>query len=289
MQRPSILFLLPLALAGCASAPRPLTTIAYRPDGKLGVVPVTVGGQRQWFMWDSGAPRLVIDPRLAAALGLVTRRTSNTTGTGQGAVAIAHVDPVPVEVGGVRYIADDPWVIDLSGLPTSKDVRGLIGADLWSRYAVRMDAQAHTLQLFAPGVYRPGHGEVALPLIVEKQKLYVDATLEVTPGRRVVHRLRIDTGSEDSVNDPLMAEGLETRKVTLGNGLGASYQAVSGRIAAVHLGPFTVRDVWGPGGSAPAIGMEMLRRFIVTFDAPAGKLYLRPTAALREPVPPPSG
>lgn len=289
MQHRSIRIILPLLLAGCATAPQPLSTVRYRPDGKLAIVPVTIGGQRQWFIWDSGAPRLIVDPRLAATLGLATRRTGSTTGTGQGAVAIAHVDPLPVAVGTVRYVADDPWVIDLARVSVPKDVRGLIGADLWSRYAVRMDARARMLQLFAPGAYRPGRGEVALPLIVEGAKLYVDAGLEVTPGRTVVHRLRIDTGSEDSVNDPLMAEGLETRTVTLGNGLGSNYQGKSGRIAAVHLGPFTVRDVWGPGGAAPAIGMEMLRRFVVTFDAPAGKLYLRPTAALGEPVPPPGG
>jgi hypothetical protein len=35
--------------------------------------------------------------------------------------------------------------------------------------------------------------------------------------------------------------------------------------------------------------MEMLRRFVVTFDAQAGKLYLEPTPALSEPVPPPPG
>jgi hypothetical protein len=33
--------------------------------------------------------------------------------------------------------------------------------------------------------------------------------------------------------------------------------------------------------------MKLLWRFVVTFDAPHGRLYLRPTSAMREPVPAP--
>ncbi len=276
-----------MMLTGCAPTPRPLTVIEARPDGHLLVLPVTIGGRREWFTWDTGAPHLIIDPRLASILKLPMRAPGSVTGTGKGTVPITHTEPVEITLGGVRYTADDPWVIDLSGVPIATDIRGLIGADLWTRYAVRMDSRAHTLELFAPGQYRPGKGETALPLIVEKEKMYVDVTLIVKPGLTVTHRLRIDTGSEQSVNDPIIAEAIETRRTTLGNGLGANYEAVSGKIDAIRLGPFTIREVWGPGGSGPAIGMEIFRRFVTTFDAPAGKLYLKPTSALAEAVPAP--
>ena len=187
----------------------------------------------------------------------------------------------------VHFTADDPLVIDLSGLPGPKDVRGLVGADLWTRYVVRMNSQAHRLELFTPGTYRPRPGETVLPLIVEKQKLYIEVRVDVKAGLSVVHRLRVDTGSGDSINDPIVAQAIETRRTQIGNGLGTPYEAVSGEVDAIHLGPFIIRNVWGPGGKGPAIGMEVLRRFVVTFDAPGGKLYLRPTPALAEPVPAP--
>ncbi|MCA1652627.1 MAG: aspartyl protease family protein [Sphingomicrobium sp.] len=277
-----------MLLTGCATAaPPPLATINYRPDGKLAILPVTIMGRKEWFYWDTGAPRLVLDPRLAAALNLTTRQPGSTTGVGKGAVNIAQVDPVEVGLGGIRYIADDPWIIDLSGTPGPKDVRGLVGADLWTRYVVRMNSQAHRLELFTPGTYRPRSDEVVLPLIVEKQKLFVEVRLDVKAGLSVVHRLRVDTGSGDSVNDPIVGQAVETRRTQVGNGLGTPYEAVSGKVDAIHLGPFTIRNVWGPGGTGPAIGMEVLRRFVVTFDAPGGKLYLKPTRALAEPVPAP--
>lgn len=275
-------------LSGCATAPRPpLASIDYRPDEKLAILPVTIMGRKEWFYWDTGAPRLYLDPRLATALNLTTRQPDSTTGVGKGSVHTAHVDPVEVGLGKVHFTADDPLLVDLSGLPGPKDVRGLVGADLWSRYVVRMNSQAHRLELFTPGTYRPQSDEAVLPLIVEKQKFYVDVRIDVKPGLSVVHRLRVDTGSGDSVNDPIVAQAIETRRTQVGIGLGTSYEAVSGKVDAIHLGPFTIRDVWGPGGEGPAIGMEVLRRLIVTFDAPGGKLYLKPTPALAEPVPSP--
>jgi len=274
-------------LASCSTGPRPLTVVQARMDGHLLLLPVGIGGRQEWFAWDTGTPHLIIDPRLAAALKLPQRDAGSVTGTGKGPVGIVHTEPVGVTLGDVRYTAYDPWIIDLANVPIAKDVRGLVGGDLWSRYTVRMDSQAHTLSIYAPGTYRPGKDEVTLPLIVEKEKLYVDVALTVRPGQVVTHRLRVDTGSEESVNDPINGEALETRRSTLGNGLGQNYKAVSGRLTAITIGPFTIRDVWGPGGSGPAIGMEIFRRFVTTFDAPSGKLYLKSTPALAEPIPPP--
>jgi len=276
-----------LFVSSCSSAQHPLTTVSGRPDGRLLTIPVTIGDSREWFNWDTGTPTLVIDPRIAQELKLQILKSGSTTGAGSGSVAMSHAAPVHVQVGNQRFVAGDPWVIDLSGVPIAKDVRGTIGGDLWSRYAVRMNSQNHTLELFGAGSYQPGGDEVALPLIVTNNKMFVDVTLDVKPGLTKTERVRVDTGSEESVNAPIMGEAREVRRSTLGNGLGKNFESVSGKIDAVHIGPFAIRDVWGPGGKGPAIGMEMLRRFVVTFDAKAGKMYLKPTPALAEPVPSP--
>ena len=69
--------------------------------------------------------------------------------------------------------------------------------------------------------------------------------------------------------------------------MGEDYQGVSGLLKAVHLGPFTWTHVWGPEATRPAIGMEIFRRFVATFDAPHGQLYLKPNRHIREPIPEP--
>ena len=74
----------------------------------------------------------------------------------------------------------------------------------------------------------------------------------------------------------------------LGNGLGTSYKDVSGVYETVKFGPFEFKDVWGPAGAVPIVGMEMMRRFTLTFDTQRGLLYLEPNASFSERFPAPS-
>ena len=73
----------------------------------------------------------------------------------------------------------------------------------------------------------------------------------------------------------------------LGNGLGSSYAGYSGVYSSVALGPYKFRNVWGPAGAVPIVGMELMRRFTLTFDTAAGTLYLEPNRHLDDPVPAP--
>jgi hypothetical protein len=56
--------------------------------------------------------------------------------------------------------------------------------------------------------------------------------------------------------------------------LGTSYEDVSGVYDTVVIGPHAFRQVWGPAGAVPIVGMEMMRRFTLTFDTKHGLLYL---------------
>src|SRR5262249_26500101 len=144
------------------------------------------------------------------------------------------------------------------------------------------------LRLFHPQQFSPGHLGTPLPLEVENRKMYVAIGLDVKPGLAEVHRIRIDTGAEESVSDPIVSQSAETRTTTLGNGLGESYQAMSGVFAAIHVGPYTIRHVWGPGAPQATVGMEILRRFTTTFDVHRKIIHLIPNDTLLEPVPEPA-
>lgn len=273
-----------------AKPAQPLAVIKYRPDDRLVLLPVKVRGRTEWFVFDSSSTNLVLDSRLTARLGLEARKSSSTTGAGAGAVGVKHVDPISVSVGPLSIRSEDPWSIDLSNVPIAKDVRGLIGADLWRRYVVQMNAERKTIAFYEPRTFRASRAERCLPLIVQGGRMFVEATLDVKPGLSEKHKLRIETGAEETVNDPILAQAAETQRTKLGNGLGEDFYAVSGKMNALHLGPFTIRDVWGPGGPGPSIGMEIFRRFVTTFDVSRGCLYLKPTRALADPIPlPPTG
>jgi len=281
-----------LALYGCTTAGsgvRPLGSLDYRRDGKLMMVQARVNGAGPyWFIVDSGAPRSVIDPRLAAELQLAVTAQGATTGTGPNPVPYAYAQPVRIGLGGGAYDST-PYVIDLSGSPLPKEVRGLIGSELFVRHVLRIDPRAQRISWYDPKRAPERSGATALPLRAEAGKLYLKARIEPRSGVAIDRELRIDTGSESSVNDPSAAQATLIATTTLGNGLGGDFQGVSGKYRSVRFGPYVFRDFWGPGGNPPLIGMELLQRFVMTFDAPHGRIYLDPIGRLDAPVPHPPG
>ena len=241
--------------------------VPYQRDGKLPMVEVRIDGKGPfWFVVDSGASRTVLDARLASELGLEVTGRGATTGTGSGAVPLAFVGGVSVALGDVAYRAE-PYVIDMRGVPLDKRVRGLIGSELFATRVVRLDPVRQVIAVSDAAPELPA-GAAALPLRVAQGKLYMPVTLEVRPGQVVEREVRIDTGSESTINDPAAADAELTASQTLGGGLGENFEGVSGKFDAVRIGPYRIAAAWGPGGSPSAIGMELLQRFVVTFDAP---------------------
>lgn len=294
MHKPvAIVVLACLPLAALASPPPPATapaavsTIEGSRDGKLLFFQVRIDGKGPfWFCLDSGASHTVLDPTLVRELGLTIVGAGKTTGTGAGEVPVQHLRPLTIELGGARVRVDEPWVIDLSGVPIPKSTRGLIGAELFERFVVEIEPDHPRLGLYEPPGFRVASGATTLPLIAREHRFFVPVTVEAK-GKRAEREARIDTGSEESVADPLAKEAREVRSTTLGQGLGKDYQAVSGKLDRIQLGSYELRAVWAPGTDKTMIGMEIFRRFTTTFEVSRGQLHLQPNAHLNEPVPPP--
>lgn len=271
-----------------SGAPAPLGVFPFKRDGQLMLVEASINKSAPaLFFVDSGASHTVFDPKFAKELGLKIESAPPTTGTGTGDVPKSHSEPVVMTLNGLKVDLPEPWVIDLSKASLPAAVRGLVGAEIFKTYVVRMDPVQSTFTLFDAASYRHEGDAPAIPLHVEGDKLFLEAALEVPAGQTVMHKLRIDTGSESSVNDEIVQRSAEVRSSNLGGGLGENFKSYSGVFSSVKIGAYTIKHVWGPGGPRPAIGMELLRRFIVTFDAPHGRMYLEPTPALAEPVPTP--
>jgi len=283
-----ILLLFSSGAIAAAAENQPVATVMAKKDGKLMFVEVRVNGAGPfWFCLDTGAPHSVVDPYVLKQANLQVLRSSTTTGTGQGAVPIQHAAPAVVSLGNLRVDIQEPWVVDLSGVPIPEWTHGLVGAEFFEKYVVEVDPDRPSLRFFDPATFAPPpHAEV-VQLFVENHRFFLTATLEPNDQESVERKLRIDLGSEESVADELVKKGSEVRSSTLGQGLGQDYQGSSGLLKAVQLGPFRFERVWGPEAPHPGIGMEIFRRFTATFDASRGKLYLKPNQHLNEPIPEP--
>jgi hypothetical protein len=266
----------------------PLAQISYRPVGNLIYIPTQVNGSRPlWFCFDSGAPNSIIDHAVAQRLNLKAQSARIIHGTGKGDIPAGDAGQVRLTIGGLTTLVSHANIVDLSKVPVSVQEDGLLGADFLEQYVVRIDPVQHKIAFYDPRTF-VYHGDgKSLPLELTNSRLYIHVALAALPGRLVDRRLRVDTGSEDSIDDDTVRSSPKTQRTTLGNGLGTSYEDVSGVYDTVLLGPFTFRHVWGPAGAVPIIGMELMRRFTLTFDTKRGLLYLEPNASFNDPVPAP--
>jgi len=265
-----------------------VSSVHAQRDGKLFLVPVLVNGRGPyWFCVDSGAPHSVIDPTIVKDLGLKSIGSTTIKGTGEGSVPVVRTEALTMAIGRAKVNVAEPWVIDLSEVPIPKFVHGLVGAEWFEAYAMEMSSERSTLRFFDASTFRTPRGATTIPLEDTDHRLFMNVTIDVTKDETVTRRVRIDTGSSDSVGDEIAKHARTTQTTTLGNGLGTNYQSVSGLMDGVHIGPFTFRNVWGPATHSSNIGMEMLRRFTVTFDVPHRAMHLRPNRFFAEPVPPP--
>ena len=268
---------------------KPLVEVTYRTVGKLIYIPIQVNGSSPlWFCFDTGAPNSIIDEAAAKKLSIGVRSGGSIHGVGKGEVSAGDAGEVPLTIAGLVTRIPHAKIIDLSNVPVPVRMDGLLGAEFLEQYVVKIDPALHRISFYEPKEFTYHGDGKSIPVEWTNSRLYISVGLAAKPGELVQRRVRVDTGSEDSVDDDTVRQSPTTQKTVLGNGLGASYEDVSGVYDTLVIGPFTFRHVWGPAGAVPIVGMEMLRRFTMTFDVRRGLLYLEPNASLSEPVPAPS-
>ena len=280
-----LLLLVSSAPAGGSAAS--CDTIRYRPDDRLVNIPVTINGSQLWFDVDTGARHSVIDLAAAKRLGLPLIKPARMSGAGHGTGELLHTSPVE-SARAIRACTSPTRGFSISaarGRPAHRRPRGrrfLQGVRRTHRSA---EADGRVLQRRACVQRFTG---ATIPLIVTNDRFFINLKLTLPNGVPATHRVRVDTGSDDAVSDDLVRQSLTRRKSTQGVGLGTPYVDYSGLFASVRIGPYTITNVWGPSGNPPAVGMETLRRFVLTFDARRGQLGLAPTTRLHDPVPSPA-
>ncbi len=266
---------LAMTLLAAPAIPGPVAVIPFTDNGKLISLRVRIGRSApRVFTLDSGASASVIDSGTASELRMRANGSRLGTGAGAGKVRFAIFRDVSLALGGARWVARTTYGVSLNTVGTALREDGLVGSDLFFRYVVDIDYARHRLSLYEPKTFRYTHAGAAIPLTIAKHVPHAAVTIKVRGRAAEVRQLLIDSGSEDMVDDAVIATSTARKQVIATSGLGRSMRAYDGPIEWARIGPFTIRDLSGTSGGVPLLGSGVLRNFHVTFDYSRKRMYL---------------
>ena len=271
------------------------STLALAPEPSWPVVEVSLDGEPGFrFLVDSGAMAsvLFVHDRTRALAARATGRVS-VGGAGAGARAQASLRrDATIGLGAVTLRNMTLLAIDAAAVPRlgdadAFDLDGIIGHDLLSRFAVRVDPRARTLALLAPGA-PPPPGAAVVPLESRHAMVYVELPIAVAAGEAPrPANLHVDTGFDghlqlvDAAGSPFPVP--DRGWTSVGAGVQGETRGIVATVASVGIADgaiVRVPAVWSRGDAASGrhgrLGAALLARFAYTIDVPNGRLVLEP-------------
>ena len=259
--------------------------------GHLMVHPTVNGKDVGWFLLDTGAGSMVIDPKVADELAMPKVGEIPVVGVGGALLGSFRLGEAfklgPMEMRGSKYVEIDLAV--LTRVFRTK-IAGIVGYDLLRRAVLTLDLPGKTLQLQDPERYTLTTGSWT-PLILDGKHPIVEARFE--GDRRGMFRL--DTGASGTVTlagavAKTLLEGRETRPAVLG-GVGGILRAKTGTLEWFELAGHRfekplVTFMEGETGAlsnaflAGNIGQDFLLPFTLVFDYGHERIAFLPKAGV---------
>lgn len=278
-------------------------TVSFENEGGLIFVTLGVGASRPLvFLLDTGFDDTILDAAVAKELGLVARDQRKQAEPG-GAVETATLPPVEMRMPGLVIPEVRMQTLplgELSRVP-GRRVDGILGHTVLSRFVLTVDYRGQRLVFEDPGHFAPAGAGSALPMVEEDRQVFVHALVKVAGHAAVDGKFKLDTAGLDVMgfnNNFARANHWDFSPEAVvrapGVGAGGETQGYLFRGEWVELGghrferPFLGVTVDSGGfenrPNAGTIGAALLGRFVVVFDYPHGRLFLRPGPGIREPL-----
>lgn len=261
-------------------------------DRRMFMAEVRLNGSRPLsFLVDTGASSgTFLNRALLAELGLREEAPEGMANPG-GEVQVGRVAHVTLQAGDVLLEDQTLLTAPLSSFEPmlGRHLDGILGHAFLSQFVVHLD-------YVTPGITfldrAPTEGLV-LPLAVIEDMPFIEVTLE-NGGRSTPARVEIDSGSFEAlglngrfVDSTNFIDASARRFEERGLGFGGETKGYRTRLAALRLGSFTLHnpainvttdagDYQSTTASAGVLGAEVLRRFDVVIDYPAGHVVLQP-------------
>jgi len=244
------------------------------------------------FIVDTGGHTLIA-PRVAAETGLKVAGAGASSGAGEKVGQLGFTRYREIALGAVRLTDQPAFVTDIydpsiEGIP----VDGMVGFELFARFAVRMDYGAKTMTITDFDAFDARNAGTRIPFKFYDHLPSVDGFIDDLPAR-----FDIDTGSrsELDITSPFVrARNLRGRyqpgiSAITGWGVGGAARSYVVRVPSLTLGSVKVSNVVAGLSESRAgsfsdpnyegnIGSGLLKRFVATFDYSHQAMYLKPLA-----------
>lgn len=189
---------------------------------------------------------------------------------------------------------------NLSRLAGTK-INGLLGSDFFSDYIVQIDYSSKRLKFYDTANFSIPKGFGVMPMIIEKQKMFIQLSVLETDSAKRNIKMLIDTGAQlnawfqtltnKAVNIP--EKSIHGR---IGEGLNGEITGYFARVPQICIADFCVKDpiVAFPDSLAIAeiiknsdrdgtIGSQLLSRFNLIIDTQNKQFYFKPNRNFNNP------
>ena len=258
------------------------------------------------FFVDTGSVTSFISKALVKKLGLTPEPAIGDDGKplylfkGQTRMVRPTYLTIDGEPGQALTFTDLPLLVDDEGIlkfGSAAPLDGIIGANLFRRFAALINTQDHTLLILHPGNLSPDQlkevgmtGAYAVPIAQKNAVTAWYATVQFNKGHSAAkEQLKLDTGSNSTVISAQTAKQLHLTATSKEKNVTFDGEFVlDGATAdALHLGGLTVPNFPVQYQTDPHVfstsilGLDAFYGNRVLIDIPAGKMYL-------QPLPPPT-
>lgn len=274
----------------------------------LVVVPIVLNGTLPLkFVLDTGVRTAILTQKtFSDLLNLQYSRKYTITGPGGQRMVDAYItNNVSLTLPGVMGRGQALLVLDQDYLQLRNylgtDVHGILGYELFSRFIIEVDYDRRLLTLHSPKHFKKRGKFQSIPITVEDTKPYIIVPLVLSNGEEIQAKLLVDSGA----SHPLLLDPLSDQKIvvpsrvvssTIGRGLGGEITGKTGRIKAISIGPYKLREVVAnfpdPNSYSDTsrvkafrngtIGGGLLNRFDVIYDFSSEHLHIRKSGHFKQ-------
>jgi len=184
---------------------------------------------------------------------------------------------------------------------TGVKINGLLGVDFFRDYVVQIDYSNRRLRLYNHRQFTAPKGYGVMPMVLQRQKMYIHLSVLETDSARQTIKMLIDTGAEltawfETLTNKAVNIPEKSIRGRIGEGLSGEINGVYARVQQLCIADFCVRnpivafpdsaaisDVVRTSDRDGTIGGQLLNRFNLIIDTNNRKFYFKPNSTFNKP------